>query len=226
VTDAKSVQPAAGAGMSHAVLSAPVIDRSGFQGSTGAPPSGQGGGVPLEAALLRSLFSSTVPGTVGFEEELLLVHRGSWLPADAAAVVAGIGDLRVKPELLACQLEIATSVHEDVAGAVEELRSRRALRAAACGPDLAAIAAPVHPLLDRPTALSPTERAIGLGARYREVIGRQLVSSLQVHLAFGEADCTLGVYHALRDLLPELAALAGPPPSPPDGTPACARCVR
>jgi carboxylate-amine ligase len=161
VTDAKSVQPAAAAGMSHPVLSAPVIDRSGFQGSTGAPPSGRCGGVPLDAALLRSLFSSTVPGTVGFEEELLLVHRGSWLPADAAAVVAGIGDLRVKPELLACQLEIATSVHEDVAGAVEELRSCRALLAAASGPDLAAIAAPVHPLLDRPTALSPTERAVG-----------------------------------------------------------------
>jgi carboxylate-amine ligase len=113
-----------------------------------------------------------------------------------------------------------------VAGAVEELRSCRALLAAACGPDLAPIAAPVHPLLDGPTVLSPTERAAGLGPRYREVIGRQLVSLLQVHLAFGEADCTPGVYHALRDLLPELAALAGAAPFAPEGTPACARCVR
>lgn len=212
MTDAKSVHPAAGVGMNHPVLGAPMNDRSGFQGSTGAPTPGPWVGAPLDAELLRSLFSSTVPGTVGFEEELLLVHRGSWLPADAAAMVAGIGDSRVKPELPACQLEIATSVHEDVAGAVEELRSCRALLAATCDPDLAAIAAPVHPLLDGPTALSPTERAAGLGARYREVIGRQLVSSLQVHLAFGEADCTLGVYHALRDLLPELAALAGAAP--------------
>ncbi|WP_460663683.1 carboxylate-amine ligase [Kribbella swartbergensis] len=149
---------------------------------------------------------------MGFEEELLVVHRRSWLPAEAATVVAGIGDPRVKPELPACQLEIATSVHEDVADAVEELRSCRALVATACGPDLAAIAAPVHPLLDGPTELAPTTRAVGLGARYREVIGRQLVSSLQVHLAFGDADCTLGVYHGLRDLLPELAALAGAAP--------------
>jgi carboxylate-amine ligase len=159
------------------------------------------------------LFSSTVAGTVGFEEELLLVHRDSWLPADAAAaVVAEIGDFRVKPELPACQLEIATSVHKDPASAVEELRTCRAMLAAACGPDLAAVATPVHPLVDGPTALSPTDRAAGLGTRYREVIGRQLVSSLQVHLAFGDADCTLGVYHALRDILPELAALAAAAP--------------
>ncbi|MEU4605628.1 YbdK family carboxylate-amine ligase [Kribbella sp. NPDC023972] len=208
---AESVQPGVGVGLSDP-LSASVLDGSGSHWPPGGPPPGGWAGATLDAAQLRSLFAGTVAGSVGFEEELLLVHRGSWLPADAAAVLAGIGDPRVKPELPACQVEIATSVHEDVADAVEELRSCRALIAAACGPDLAAIAAPVHPLLEGPTALSRTERAAGLGARYREVIGRQLVSSLQVHLAFGDADCTLGVYHALRDLLPELAALAGSAP--------------
>ncbi|WP_328993617.1 YbdK family carboxylate-amine ligase [Kribbella sp. NBC_01245] len=194
------------------MLGAPLVDASGFHGFTGTPTYGEGEGAPLDGALLRSLFSNTVRGTVGFEEELLLVRRDDWLPADAAAVLAGIGDARVKPELPACQLEIATAVHADAAGAIDELRSCRALIAAACGPDLAAIAAPVHPLLGGPTPLSPTERAARLGARYREIIGRQLVSSLQMHLAFGDADCTLGVYHALRDLLPELAALAGAAP--------------
>ena len=164
------------------------------------------------AGRLRALFSGTVAGTVGLEEEVLVVRRGSWLPEDAGAVVAGVGDLRVKGELPACQLEIATSVHAEVTDAVEELRVCRALVAAACGPDVAAIAAPVHPLVDGPTVLSCTERAAGLGARYREVMRRQLVSSLQVHLAFGDADCTLGVYHALRDRLPELAALAAAAP--------------
>jgi carboxylate-amine ligase len=166
----------------------------------------------LLATRIRTLISSTVAGTVGFEEELLLVHRASGLPADAAALVASIGDPRVKPELAACQLEIATSVHKDVLSAVEELRLCRTLVAAACSRDLAVIAAPVHPLLDGPTALSHTQRATDLSTRYREVIGRQLVSSLQIHLAFGDADCTLGVYHALRNLLPELAALAGAAP--------------
>jgi len=164
------------------------------------------------ASLLRSQFSSTVAGTVGLEEELLLVHRGSWLPVDASGVVADVRDPRVKRELPACQLEIATSVHESVAEAIDELRLCRALVAGACGPDMAAIAAPVHPLIDGPVALSVTERADELGTRYREVMGRQLVASLQVHLAFGDADCTLGVYHALRNLLPELAALAAAAP--------------
>jgi glutamate---cysteine ligase / carboxylate-amine ligase len=161
---------------------------------------------------LRSLFSSTVAGTVGFEEELLLVRRGSGAPAPAAPVVARVDDPRVKPELVACQVEIATAVHKDVAGAVDELRACRSLLAAACDPELAVIAAPVHPLLEGSAALSPTERAAELGARYRAVIGRQLVSSLQIHLAFGNADTTLAVYHALRNLLPELAALAGTAP--------------
>ncbi|MFI5695301.1 YbdK family carboxylate-amine ligase [Kribbella sp. NPDC051586] len=161
---------------------------------------------------LRELFAGTVAGTVGLEEELLLVHRGSWLPAEAAPLVGGLGDPRVKQELPACQLEIATSVHANAIEAVEELRACRAMVAAACGSELAVIAAPVHPLVDGPVALARTDRADGLGARYREVIGRQLVSSLQVHLAFGDADCTLGVYHALRNLLPELAALAGAAP--------------
>jgi carboxylate-amine ligase len=161
---------------------------------------------------LSGLFAGTVTGTVGLEEELLLVDRESWLPAEVDPLVAKIGDARVKQELPACQLEIATSVHENAAEAVEELRRCRALAAAACGPELALIAAPVHPLVDGPVALSRTERAAGHEVRYREVIGRQLVSSLQVHLAFGDADRTLGVYHALRDVLPELDALAGAAP--------------
>jgi carboxylate-amine ligase len=158
---------------------------------------------------LRSVFDRTVAGTVGLEEELLLVRRGSWMPAEAAGVVAAIDDPRVKQELPACQVEIATTVHTDATQAVDELRWGRARIAAACGPDVVPIAAPVHPLVDGPVALAPTDRAAGLASRYGEMIGRQLVSSLQIHLAFGDADCTLGVYHALRDLLPELAALAG-----------------
>ncbi|MEU4392570.1 YbdK family carboxylate-amine ligase [Kribbella sp. NPDC023855] len=180
------------------------------------PAAGIRGGAPggraFDAEQLRELFSGTVAGTVGFEEELLLVQRATWLPADAGGLVAGLGDLRVKRELPACQVEIATSVHKDVADAVEELRGCRALVAAACGPELAVIAAPVHPLLDGPVPLSTSERTEGLAARYGDVIHRQLVSSLQLHLAFGDADCTLGVYHALRNLLPELAALAGASP--------------
>ena len=67
--------------------------------STAVPPPG--------ARRLRALFSRAVAGTVGVEEELLVVRRGSWLPADADAVIAAVGDPRVKREQPACQLEIA-----------------------------------------------------------------------------------------------------------------------
>jgi carboxylate-amine ligase len=159
-----------------------------------------------------SVFDATVAGTIGLEEELLLVERRTWAPAQAAGVVAEIGDARIKPELPACQLEIATSVHTDVIDAVDELRWGRARVASACGPDVVPIATPVHPLVDGPVPLASTGRADGLATRYGEAIARQLVSSLQVHLAFGDAGCTLGVYHALRDVLPELTALAAAAP--------------
>ncbi|MBP2352055.1 carboxylate-amine ligase [Kribbella aluminosa] len=161
---------------------------------------------------LGAAFAGTVPGTIGLEEELLLVDRRSWLPTAAADMLDDIGDPRIKQELPACQVEIATSVYKDPSVAVEELRRCRTRLSKACGPGQAVIAAPVHPLVDGPVELSATARAGGLGGRYREIIRRQLVSSLQVHLAFGDADCTLAVYHALRDLLPELAALAGTAP--------------
>ncbi|MDX6262232.1 MAG: glutamate---cysteine ligase / carboxylate-amine ligase [Kribbellaceae bacterium] len=170
-------------------------------------------GTALDGRYLHSLFSSTVAGTVGLEEELLLVSREHWLPVAAAdVVVTEVGDPRVKPELMACQLEIATSAHKEPAGAIDELGACRALIAAACSSGLAPIAAPVHPLVDGPSLLTRSNRARELGARYREGISRQLVSSLQVHLAFGDADCALAVYNALRNLLPELAALAGASP--------------
>ncbi|MFD7160520.1 YbdK family carboxylate-amine ligase [Kribbella sp. NPDC059898] len=166
-----------------------------------------GNGMPIAA-----VFSGTVAGTVGLEEELLLVDRGTWLPVAAADVLEDIRDPRIKQELPACQVEIATTVHTDPSVAVEELHRCRGLIAAACGPGVAMIAAPVHPLVDGPVELSGTARSAGLDRRYREIIQRQLVSSLQVHLAFGDADCTLAVYHALRDVLPELAALAAGAP--------------
>ncbi|HWD83665.1 MAG TPA: YbdK family carboxylate-amine ligase [Kribbella sp.] len=161
---------------------------------------------------LGAVFAGTEPGTIGLEEELLLVDRARWLPVRAADVLEAVGDPRIKPELPACQIEIATSVHKDPSLAVEELRRCRALLVQACGAECAVIAAPVHPLIDGPVELSATPRADGLDGRYREIIERQLVSSLQIHLAFGDADRTLAVYHALRDLLPELAALAGTAP--------------
>lgn len=161
---------------------------------------------------LRSLFDGTTAGTVGLEEELLLVSRDSWMPVDVGGLVKVVDDVRVKRELPAAQLEVATSVHHDVPAAVAELRRCRQALAAACTQDQAVVATPVHPLVDRPVPLCVSDRVADLERRYGEVLGRQLVSSLQVHLAFGDADCALAVFHGLRDLLPELTALAAAAP--------------
>jgi hypothetical protein len=41
---------------------------------------------PVSPQCLRSVFDETVAGTVGLEEELLLVRRGTWRPAHRRAL--------------------------------------------------------------------------------------------------------------------------------------------
>jgi carboxylate-amine ligase len=165
------------------------------------------------AADVRARFDATPGGTLGVEEELLLVDASSWRPAGVAHdVVERAADARIKTELPACQVEIATGVHAEVGGALDELQDCRARVAAACPPGVVPVAAAVHPLVDGPVDLAPTQRSAALRDHYREVIARQLVASLQVHVAVGGADRTLAVYNGLRDVLPELAAVAAAGP--------------
>jgi carboxylate-amine ligase len=158
-------------------------------------------------------FDATPAGTVGLEEELLLVDDRCWAPADRAVEVAGaVDDARVKPELPACQIEIATGVHTEIWRAVEELAGWRARIAAACPAGVVPVAAAVHPTATEPMVLSRAARSAGLLGDYREPIRTQLVGSLQVHVAVGGADRTLAVYNALRSVLPELAAVSAAAP--------------
>jgi glutamate---cysteine ligase / carboxylate-amine ligase len=175
---------------------------------------GTGDGPPaLDPEGLRAVFDATPPSTVGLEEEVLLVDPGSWLPVPMAAdVVAAAQDPRVKTELPAAQVELATEPHDTVAGAIAELRSAREALVGTCGDAVAPVAAAVHPLVQGPSEVAPSERAQALSAEYGEVARRQLVGALQVHVAVGGADATLAVHNALRGYLPELAALAAAAP--------------
>jgi glutamate---cysteine ligase / carboxylate-amine ligase len=162
---------------------------------------------------LHGVFAAAGSGTVGLEEEILLVDRGTWLPAPAAADVArSAGDPRVKTELPAAQLELATAPHATVADAIAELAALRRALLAACPPSVAPVATPVHPLVGGPSALSDDERSRAMADEYGAVARRQLVGALQVHVAPGDADTALAVYNALRGHLPELAALAAAAP--------------
>jgi carboxylate-amine ligase len=72
--------------------------------------------------------------------------------------------------------------------------------------------AAVHPFTAPLGELNTGERYDAILARYGDVARAQLVCSLQVHVAIGSADGTLAVYNALRNHLPELAALAANAP--------------
>jgi glutamate---cysteine ligase / carboxylate-amine ligase len=131
----------------------------------------------------------------------------------AAAVIERAGDgARFKPELPAAQLEIVTPPARSVPEAEQALAAgRRALAAAAAGVGRLAAAA-VHPFADPIGAISPGDRYAALVDEYGDSARRQLVGSLQVHVAVGGAERTLAVYNVLRGHLPELAALAAAAP--------------
>ncbi len=162
---------------------------------------------------VRERFTTELPLTIGLEEEVLLVEPATWMPAPVAADVAqAAADPRVKTELPASQVELATRPHRDVAGALAELAEARAVLARTCGAEVAPVAAAVHPLVRGGAELAATDRSRSLVADYGEVAARQLVGALQVHVAVGDPDGTLAVYNALRGYLPELAAISAAAP--------------
>jgi len=159
----------------------------------------------LTAAELRAVFDAQPPFTIGLEEEIMLVDPATLLLAEHAEAVAGG---RVKLELPASQLEVATAPAARVGDAVAELRAGREEVAARA----TAIAAGVHPLAPPLGALNAGPRYDEILDRYGDVARSQLVCALQVHVAAGSADLTLAVHNALRSHLPELAALAANAP--------------
>jgi carboxylate-amine ligase len=163
---------------------------------------------------LRAAFDAPAPLTVGLEEEVFLCDPATLdlAPVAREVVERAAGDPRIKLELPAAQVELMTSPHPTVAGAVAELAdARRALAQAADG--LARpIAAAAHPTADPEGSLNTGERYDEIAGEHASVARRQLVGSLQVHVAVGGADRTLAVYNALRGHLPLLAALAAAAP--------------
>jgi carboxylate-amine ligase len=163
---------------------------------------------------LRARFDSVLPGTVGLEEEVLLLDARTFepLPVAAAVVERAGAPPWLKRELPAAQVELVTQPHASVADALDELRvAREALARAADGIARPAAAA-LHPTAPAEAEVSEGEHYGQVFARYGCIARRQLLGALQVHVAVGGADRTLAVYNALRGLMPELAALAAAAP--------------
>ncbi len=165
----------------------------------------------MTARELRAVFDATERLTVGLEEEVMLLDPETLdLTGVAAHILRGGG--RVKLELPAAQLEVATAPAASVDEAIAELAvGRRELAEMAAGIARPA-AAGVHPFAAPIGALNAGERYDAILADYGDVARSQQVCALQVHVALGSADATLAVYNALRGHLPELAALAANAP--------------
>lgn len=164
----------------------------------------------FDAPGLAAAFDRPDPLTIGLEEEAMLLDPESLdLAPHAPAVLARLdGDPRFKGELPASQIEIVTEPAGTVAEVISALAAGRAdLVAASEGIALPA-AAGVHPFAAVEGEMTDSERYAGIRSEYGAIARRQLVSSLQVHVAVGDATRTLAVYNALREHLPEIAALA------------------
>jgi glutamate---cysteine ligase / carboxylate-amine ligase len=167
-----------------------------------------------DAAALRRRFDDAGGFTVGVEEETWLLAPDTFdLAPVAADVLARMdGDPRFTSELPAAQLEIITSPAPSAADAVAQLVQARRDLAEAAGDDAIPAASAVHPVASGVGRLSPGDRYDAIRRRYGSAAERQLVASLQIHVAVGGADRTLAVYNALRGYLPHIAALAANAP--------------
>ena len=167
----------------------------------------------LDADVIRQRFDSTDAGTVGLEEEVLILDRESLLPvARGADVVEAAADSLVKEEMPACQIELVSRPHSSARDAVADLvRARRRVADVCWDLGVVPAAATVHPVAAA-METSGSDRHRAIEEEFGEVARRQLVGSLQVHVAIGDATCALAVYNALRGHLPELAALASSAP--------------
>lgn len=164
----------------------------------------------ISAAELEAVFDAPEPMTVGLEEEVMLLDPVSLeLSPCAGELLARLDDgRRFKPEMPASQVEIVVEPSASVEKAIESLAAGRRDLADAAGELARPAVAGVHPFSAAAGELSSLERYDRLREEYGWVARRQLVASLQVHVAVGGARRTLSVYNALRGYLPQIAALA------------------
>lgn len=162
---------------------------------------------------LRDVFDAATPGSLGLEEELMLLDPETYdLLPRAAEVVEAAGDPRIKIELPASQLEITLPPAAGVPEAIAALAAARRDLTAAAEPVGRLAAAGTHPFANPVGELNPGDRYALTEGEYGDIARRQLICALQVHVAVGGADRSLAVYNGMRPWLPLLAAVAGNAP--------------
>lgn len=175
---------------------------------------------------LREAFNHQADGTVGLEEEVMLLDSGTLdLSPHAEQVVETAATESIKTELPASQIELVTSPASaagQIAGQLHALRTQAYDAAAGIG---RLAASGVHPFAAPDGPLSEGEAYDPMAVEYVSVARRQLVFGMHVHVAIQGLDRALSVYNELRTYLPELAALSATAPFH-DGTDTGLQSVR
>jgi carboxylate-amine ligase len=159
-------------------------------------------------------FGGAEPGTIGVEEELFFVDAETLDAAAGFSRVVGEGDEHVKPEVFETLVELATPVLPDAPSVLAELARRRAeiaRRSDVHG--LRVYAAGSHPLasgLDQ--EIVPVPRYQQMAASLGDVLWRQLVCGLHVHVSVPDADTALHAFESVVPWLPVLLALSANSP--------------
>lgn len=153
--------------------------------------------------------------TVGVEEELMLVDPHTLALATAVEpVLAHVLDDRIKPELMQCQIEIASSPHRFAADALEDLLELRARVIRATGRiGLQVSASGTHAFsYSENQSLTKRDRYRELAAELRYPLRREVCFGMHVHVAVGGADKAIQIIEALLADLPALLAVSSSSP--------------
>lgn len=159
-------------------------------------------------------FGRAPAGTLGIEEELILVDAETFKTAPTFTKVIGDGHPGLKPELFECFVEVVTPVVADPGDVLAELQRLRS--------EVAALAEPHGILLH---AAGSHALASGIGQpivpvrRYQVMAGQlgwrifqQLVCGLHVHVSVPDPETALDAFETLVPWLPLLLGLSANSP--------------
>jgi carboxylate-amine ligase len=155
--------------------------------------------------------------TVGVEEELLLVDRGTGVPVPIAQqLLASRSTLacgsRLDSEMQQEMLEVVSPPHLTAEALADDLRAgRRAADEAARLLGARAVALATSPLPAHPRA-NPSDRFQAMMSRYGVAARRSLVCGQHVHVAIESPDEGVAVLDRIRVWLPVLVALSANSP--------------
>jgi carboxylate-amine ligase len=207
-TPDRTAPPPTGAAVRQPVIA--VVPESPATARAPDPPAGTKS-VPVRA----HRFTPDGEYSIGVEEELMLVDaRDLTLAAGVEPILSDLRDTRIKPELMQCQLELATSPCDGPADVLTELttlRARTISAARAHGMRVAAVG--THPFsLAEAQPITARHRYRELVAALRYPVRREACCGMHVHVAIADPDKALQMIEALLPDLPALLALSASSP--------------